>query len=182
MTLEYKIDEEDFLDHLLFTDFQSDRVRKKIRGDRLWAALAFGVAAVLCYFFNILLAVYFGVNAIVYGLFYPKYFRWQKKRLYKSVIRENYPNCFGNMEYLEIRNEAIFSRNKIGESIINMSAVEKVDETERHFFVKIISKDSLIIPKYKIPNADEVRTKFESLGVSVNKGTNSKQYSIHNER
>ena len=165
MKLEYKIDEEDLLAHLLFTDSQSKRVRNRIRRSRLLMALVFGILAILCYFINILLAVYFGINAIVFGLFYPKYFRWQKKRLYKSIIRESYPNSFGKAEYLEISDRDIFIKNEIGESRIHLSAVDSVCETEEHFFVEISSGSSLIIPKDKIADADEVRTIFESLGL-----------------
>jgi len=91
------------------------------------------------------------------------------KNIIKPIFEKNYASRFDELEYLEINNETIFSKDKVGESIINISEIEKIDETERHFFVKISGGVSLIIPKYKIENPNDVHTQFELLGFSVKK-------------
>ena len=175
MKLEYKIDEQDFLDFQLFTASQSDRIRRKMLNGWIFLTLGFGLVAV--YFFlkyNILFTIHFGLSSIVCGLFYPKCFRCRYKKHYKNHIRENYANRFDESEYIEINNETIFCKDKSGEGSINISQIEKVDETVKHFFVKIKTGMSLIIPKLKIQNPDDVRVKFELLGFPVNKITTGK--------
>jgi len=172
MKLEFKIDEQDFLDFHLFTASQSDRIKRKMRNGRLFLTLCFGIALILFYFsFHIVMTIYCGIIAIIticWALFYPQYFRWRYKKHYKNHIRDNYSNRFGETEYLEIRDDVIFTKDKVGEGTINISEIEKVDETEKYFFVKITSGVSLIIPKYKIANSNNVRKKFESLGFAIN--------------
>lgn len=63
----------------------------------------------------------------------------------------------------------IVSKSKTGESTLNVSEIEKIDETEKHFFVKIKGGFAYIIPKHTIQNPDEVRAQFETLGFTVNK-------------
>jgi len=175
MKLEFQIDEQDFLDFQLFTASQSDRIKRKMWNGWIFLTLGCGIAAGYFYFKDsIALAIYFGLAAIACELFYPKYFRWKYKKHYKNYIRENYSNRFNKQEYIEINNETIFAKDKVGESAINISEIERIDETEKHFFVKITTGVSLIIPKYKIQNPNEVRAKFESLGFFINKVVNKK--------
>jgi hypothetical protein len=168
MTLEFELNEQDFLDFQLFTASQSKKIaKKKMRGLILWTPL-FAVLSVFYYFdYNDFMAISFGVLAIVYALFYSKLFVWQYKRYYKTYVKENFSHRFGEKAYFEINNQTI--KDKTGDETINVSEIEKVDETEKHFFVEIKSGVSLIIPKDRIQNSDEVRAKFETLGFNVNK-------------
>ena len=170
MTLEFELNEHDFLDFQLFTASQSKRInRKKVNGWIFVTLFFIGLSVFLYFDYDGFFAIYFGVTAIVCGLFYPKYFVWRYKKHYKTYIKENYSYRFGEKAYIEINNQTIFAKDKIGEGTINISEIEKIDETEKHFFVKMKSGVSLIIPKYKIQTSDEVRGKFEALGFSVNK-------------
>ena len=170
MTLEFELNEQDFLDFQLFTASQSQKIsRKKKRGLILWTPL-FIVLSVFYYFdYNNFMAMLFGVLAIVYGLFYSKLFVWQYKRYYKTYVKENFSYRFGEKAYVEINNQTIYVKDKTGETTINVSEIEKIDETEKHFFVKIKSGVSLIIPKNRIQTSDEVRANLETLGFNVNK-------------
>ncbi|MDR2009904.1 MAG: YcxB family protein [Bacteroidales bacterium] len=175
MIIEFKTSEQDFLDFQLFTASQSDRIKRKMINGWIFLTLILGIISACFYFkYNIIMAVYFGIAAIVSGLFYPMYFRWRYKKHYKTYIKENYSNRFEKTEYIEIKDEAIFMKDSTGEATLNISEIDKVDETEKHFFIKIKAGTYLIIPKYKIQNPDEVRDKFESLGFTVNKITNIK--------
>ena len=90
MTLEIKINEQDFLDFQLFTASKSDRINKKKRNG--WILLTLGSTVVALFFYlnqNIAMTIYFGLVAIACGLFYPRYFKWRYKKHYKTYIREN---------------------------------------------------------------------------------------------
>jgi hypothetical protein len=172
MTLEYKINEQDFLDFQLFTASKSDRINKKKRNG--WILLTLGSIVIAFYFFlseNIAMTIYFGLVAIVCGLFYPKYFKWRYKKHYKTYIQENYSKRFGQIEYLEINSDYIFSKDKTGEGKINLSEIERVDETDNHFFLKISTGMSLLIPKSELGNIDKLREKFKEIGLIINDET-----------
>jgi hypothetical protein len=173
MTLEYKIDEQDFLDFQLFTASKSDRINKKKRNG--WILLTIGSIVVALYFYlneNVAMTIYFGLVAIACGLFYPKYFKWKYKKHYKTYIKENYSKRYGQIEALEINNDYIFSKDKTGEGKINISEIERVDETDNHFFLKISTGLSLIIPKKELENVDELRENFKEIRLTVNNETN----------
>lgn len=173
MILEYKIEEQDFLDFQLFTASKSDRINKKKRNG--WILLTMGSVVMALYFYlneNVAMTIYFGLVAIACGLFYPKYFRWRYKNHYKTYIQENYSKRFGQVETLEINNDWIFSKDKTGEGKINISEIERVDETNNHFFLKISTGLSMLIPKKQLENVDELRENFEEIGLTVNNETN----------
>lgn len=175
MRIEYKIHEQDFLEFQLFAASKSDRINKKKRDS--WILLTLGSIVAAFYFYlnqNNPMAIYFGLVAIACGLFYPKYFRWRYKKHFQTYIRENYSKRFGESEIIEITTDSIFSKDKTGETKINLSEIEKVDETNNHFFLKISTGHSLIIPKNELSETDALRKKFKDLGLPVNNETNWK--------
>ncbi len=87
---------------------------------------------------------------------------------------ENYSKRFGQLEHLEINSDHIFARDKTGEGKINISEIENVSETQSHFFIKITTGVSLIIPKTKIKNSEEIKTQFENLKIPIIDETNWK--------
>jgi chaperonin cofactor prefoldin len=95
---------------------------------------------------------------------------WLIKRSCKKHNKRNYSYRFDEKVYIEINNQIAHTRNKTGESIFYISAIEEIDETDKHFFVKIKSGEALIIPKHKI-QTDELRSEFETLGLKVNEVT-----------
>ncbi len=115
------------------------------------------------------MTIYFAFAAIACGIFYPKYFKWRYKKYHKIYIEENYSKRFGQEEIIEINSDSIFSKNKTGEAKINISEVEKIDETENHFFLKISSGLSLLIPKRELTSVDVFREKLNNIGLIVNK-------------
>ncbi|MBK8807419.1 MAG: YcxB family protein [Bacteroidales bacterium] len=173
MKLEYKIIEQDFLDFQLFTASKSDRIKKKKTNS--WILLTAGSIMVAFYFYfkeNTIMTIYFGLVAVACGLYFPKYFKWRYKKYFKIYIKENYSNRFGHVETIEINNDSIFSKDKTGEGKINLSEIEKIDETDNHFFLKISTGLSLIIPKRELEKTDELKSKFKDLGLTLNNETN----------
>ncbi len=175
MKLEYKIEENDFLDFQLFTASKSERINKKKKNG--WLSLTIGAIIVGVYFYlnqNILMAIYFGLVSLACGLFYPKYFKWRYKKHYKAYITENYSKRFGLTEIIEINDDFILSKDKTGEGKIKLAEIEKIDETGNHFFLKVSTGMSLIIPKDRISSPNILRVEFEKLGLKINNERNWK--------
>lgn len=173
MLLEYKIEEQDFLDFQLFTASKSKRINKKKRNS--WILLTIILLTFAFYFYlnqNYVLAVYFGIIAIACALFYPKYFKWRYKNHYKSYIRENYSKRFGETVIIDIKDGFIYSKDNTGEGKINLTSIERVDETDKHFFLKMNTGISLIIPKNNIQKPGELKIKFQESGLPVHDNKN----------
>jgi len=169
MKFEYKINEQDYLGFQLFTASKSPRITKRKRNGQVLFTLAMILFAVLFYLNgNTPMTIYFVFAAIICGLFYPKYFKWMYKRHYQKYIRENFSKMFGQTEILEIRASYILTKDISGEGRINLTGIEKVDETNNHFFIKIITGISIIIPKRDIKNPNEFRSAIQNLGVIFN--------------
>ena len=168
MEIEYKIEENDFLDFQLFTASKSKRIMKKKKKGWILLTIAFLVLGIYFYFQNnIAMTIYFGVIAIICGLFYPKYFNWRYKKHYKNYIKENYKKRFGEIENLKITKEYIYSKDKTGEGKIILKEIEEVNETKDHFLLKISTGMSLIIPKREMDNPDIIKNKFNEIGLKI---------------
>ena len=175
MILEYKLKEQDFLEFQLFTASKSERINKKKR--KGWIMLTLSSIVVACFFFlneNMTMTIYFGVVAIATVLFYPTYFKWRYKKHYKGYIRENYSKRFGELQTLEINEHSLISKDKISEGKINLKEIEQIDETANHFFLKISTGMTLLIPKEEISGLDRLRGQFKELGFTINDEVNWK--------
>ncbi|MCD4792252.1 MAG: YcxB family protein [Bacteroidales bacterium] len=169
MKIEFKIQENDFLEFQLFTSSKSKRIQKKKRNAWLILTIASVIFALYFFCLEILsITIYFVVTSVLIGIFYPKYFNWRYKRHYKNHIKENYKNRFGETEDVEFGSEYIYTKSKIGEGKVFLKEIEKINETSNHFFLKISTGMSLIIPKREINDITELREKFQTLGFTIN--------------
>ena len=168
MKISYKLQEQDYFMHLLYTASTSENIQKKKRKGHLFLVIGFVIAA--CYFYlqeNNMFAIYFGVVAIVFALFYPIYFKLRYKKYYKKYVQENYSKHFNVTETIEISSDSIHIQNKIGEGKVNLSEIEKVNEIQEYFFVELSTGNSLVIPKKELTEIDELRMKFKEVGLKV---------------
>ena len=121
MTINYKLDKEDFLTYQCFTASKSSRIQKKRKRDLM--ILVIGSILFAGYFYyqqNIAMTIYFIVTAVVFALFYNRYFKWRYKKHYTNFIDENYQNRIGIESEMEILDDEIFVRDKTGEGKVRI--------------------------------------------------------------
>lgn len=168
MIINYKIQENDYLDFQLFTASKSDVLKKTKKFSWLFLIM---IPTVICiYFFkqeNITMSIYFIILAMLFGIFYPKYFNWRHKKNYTNYINKNYQERFNIIETLELTSEYILSKNKLGEGKIKIDEFDTVNETANHLFLKISTGLSLIIPKREIDDIDSLKNKLKSIGLEI---------------
>jgi len=175
MKLNYKIDEIDFLTFQLYTCSKSERIQKKKKKNHILLSAGFFLAAIWFYIIDLqLTAICSFIYAVFTALFYPRFFNKKHKKHYQSYIREHYAQRFGTTEELEFNNKTIASKDKVGEGYINLDHVELINEIESHYFIKISTGQSIIIPKKQISNNQEFKTHLKSLGLKINNDTNWK--------
>jgi len=157
MKLQYSLEKNDYVTFQLFTASKSNRIIKKRRNNKILPPLIYIALAVVSYYLeDIGLSVAFIIIGLLWFLFYPAYERKKYLRHYEKNIEENYKNRFGKLETLEFNEDYILSKDYSGEGKIILSEVEELNEIKEYFFLKFNSGVSLIIPKYKIDNLEQV--------------------------
>lgn len=170
MEFTYKLDANDFLQYQLFTASKSDKIAKKRLYGWLIFTLAASIFAIYCYFNNSTsLAIYFGVIASVWGVFYPKYFNWKYVKHYTDFINKHYSNRFGKITTVSFSKGYIIATDESGEGKIKTSEIVNVNETGTHFFITFLSGTSLIMPKRDLQNTEELRNKIMKIGLTISK-------------
>lgn len=168
MTIEYSLSEEDYLNYHVFAASKSEKTKKRKRKDWILVTLSFLLLALVFYNHEEMsLAFYFGLLSLASGLFYPRFFKWRYKKHYLSHIRDNYSKYLGRVLELEIQEDRISIMDDSTESTLKLSEFEKVDETARHFFLKISNATAIIIPKRELTNIDALRQKLKAVGLKI---------------
>lgn len=168
MTYEYDLDEQDFVDYQLFIVSKSERMLKKKRNSRL--LLTAGSFSIAAYFYAVGtsgMMYYFLLIGVLTALFYPKYYKWRYKNHYRNFIRTNYAARFNKPATLELTQSQVIARDDSGEGKVHLTEVEQVNETQNHFFLQLKSNDSLIIPKKKLDDFQNLKAEFKSRNLKI---------------
>ncbi len=168
MKINYKIEAADFLAFQLFTASTDDIIQKRKRKSRFFYSILFGMASVFCILNDTLfVGIYFGILAITMALFYPHFFRWRYKKQYANFIERNYSKRFGEPAELEITKDFIYSKDKVADGKVKLSEIESIHETALHFFIKMCSGMSFILPKRELESIDLFKETIQQLGLKI---------------
>ncbi len=169
MKLEYTIQEEDYLAFQLYAASQSPRITKKMVNGRI--VITAGLALLGLIMISVSADKTFGllylILAVIAGVYYPRYIKWRYKKHYLSHIRESYKQRIGLTVRLEFEGDTITARDKTGESKLQVSEVEVVQETPKHFFMRFTTGVSVIIPKLDEEEVEALKAVFNQAGIEV---------------
>lgn len=168
MKFEYEIQEQDYLNFQLYTATKSARFEKKKQNGRYFITICSLILA--CYFIYSKdwgMAAYFGLTTVVFFLFYPWYFKWRQKVHYTKYIRRNYRNLFGRSETMEVKGNTLHLVNSTGEGTIKATELDRLIETNTHFFIEMKTGASLIIPIHKMEDAETLRKQINGMKIKV---------------
>lgn len=158
MTLHYTIDENDFLTHQLYIASKSERIRKIRKRGKMTVSIAYALMALLFYIQEkTLLMIIFLIMALCWFIINPFFERKKYVRHYKKFIAECYKTRIGRMATLTINNEGFVTKDDGGESKIIATETEEIVEIPSLFLIRLKTGQSLLIPKNKISNVDEVK-------------------------
>ena len=165
MTLEYNIDEQDFLAGQLFIASKSDRIKKKRQKNKMITVLAFGVLGILMLTGG---KIVVGSTAVLFALLsffiYPIWERRQYVRHYEAFIKENYKDRIGKVVLLEINGDYIYAKESGGETKVLTSEIQGINEIPALIIVRINGGYSFVLPKGKLyNNIDLVRDYLKEL-------------------
>jgi len=166
MKLEYELNNSDFLEYQLYTSSKSELHKKKRFRSRIIVPiiyLLFGLFLVYKNQDKDIGIVFLGI-AILWFVFYPMYSKWRYKNHFQKHIEENYKNRINKPVEIEIVENYVNAKDFTSESKINGTELKKLIETKKHFFIKLATDVSLIIPKRSVENKTEFKRLVTELG------------------
>ncbi|QWX84844.1 YcxB family protein [Cellulophaga sp. HaHaR_3_176] len=82
-------------------------------------------------------------------------------------MKNSYADRVGEKETMEFTSEHIITKENDGERKTKISEIEKINETQNNFFIKLTNGTSFIISKKGIDNWELIKTKWEELKIPL---------------
>ena len=177
MTLTVTLKEDDYLTYQLYNASKNKRTKNNRIKSWLIISGTFFLLSLLFINGDKFYCYYFLGAGLVCLAFYPFYQRTKYRKHYQKFVLENNRSNFGRETEITFTPEYIFSKNITAESKVNTGEVVKIDEIGTHYFIKVKSEQSLIIPK-SIHNDDlfvpQITAIFNSPDITISKELNWK--------
>ncbi|WP_185146634.1 YcxB family protein [Chryseobacterium sp.] len=168
MTLQFSLDETDYLNYQLFTASKSRNIIKKRQRNRFLLPVFFIVLGLFPRFdLTERFAQIYILIALLWLLLYPL---WEKKMYinhFKKHITEHHKNNFGRTSTLEFEERAIIAKDENSESKISFNEFEQIDEVPSAIYIKLKSGQSIILPKKSANNIDEIKVFLRNLSNDI---------------
>ncbi len=166
MNISYQLSNSDFLEYQLYTSSKSELHKKRRFRSRIIIPiiyLLFGLYLANKNDDNGIAIVLAGI-AILWFTFYPIYSKWRYKRHFQKHVEENYKNRINKPVEICFDENSVNVKDFTSESKINGTELKEIVETKKHFFIKLTTDLSLIVPKYSIENQTEFKKHVTELG------------------
>ncbi|MBL7560710.1 YcxB family protein [Olleya sp. YSTF-M6] len=92
------------------------------------------------------------------------YSKWRYKRHFQKHVEENYKNRINKPVEIDFDENSVNAKDFTSESKINGTELKELIETKDHFFIKLTTDLSLIVPKHSIENQTEFKKRVTELG------------------
>ena len=147
-------------DHIAFQLFDSSTNALKIKNRRKsWIfIILFGVITMLAgYTLDHNFLMYYGVVFTVLGVVFGNvYLKWRYKRHYVSHVKNYRKDVSDEVLEVEIVGDLIKTSDQSGDITVKISEIKVAEETANHYFLRISTGYTLIIPKTDIDLNAEV--------------------------
>lgn len=173
MKINYQLTNSDFLEYQLYESSKSDLHKKERFRSRIMIPIVNGVSGVLLATQSEIFGignefVVFGIALVIIGIlwfaFHPLYSRWRIKNHFKKHVEENCKNQINKAVQIEFDENFMTTKVLKSESKINVGELKELIETKDHFFIKLSTDVSLIVPKHTIENQMEFKERITVLG------------------
>ena len=164
MTIEYTVEEKDYLTHQLFVASKSERIRKKRRNYRSIVPLMY-VAFMLysVYEGEYLATILFLIMAVVWFLLYPYWDRWRYRTHYRAFVKEHHKDGYDETVTLTLNDDHIAAKSEGSEGTVQWTEAQEICEIPTTIFIRFNGGQSLILPKDKLPDLDLVTQRLKEL-------------------
>jgi hypothetical protein len=164
MTIEYFIDENDFLTYHMYAASKSERIQKKRYRNKILVPVVYVLLGLFSYYRSKNIeAIVFIMVAILWFFLYPL---WEKRRYvkhYKDYFNENTKEGGDSRASMELDNDFIITKEQGIESKVATTEIVEIIEINTSLFIKLTTGQSFILPKNKIKNIDVLVLKLKEL-------------------
>lgn len=167
MKFTYQLTNSDFLAYQLFLSSKSELHKKRRLRSRIIIPIIYLVFGLFLAKSNndIGIAVVLGGVAVLWFSMYPKYSKWRYKRHFEKHIEANNKKQVNKDIEIEFDKNSIKTKDSVSQGEIKGEEIKEIIETQHHFFVKLSTDQSLVVPKYKMENQAEFKKQMIDLGV-----------------
>lgn len=167
MKLHFQLTDSDYLEFQLYTASRSEFHKRRRRKLRLIIPVFYILFALYLYFVNqyVTIALIFLVIGFLWFFIYPLYSRWLYKNHFKKYVKTHYQNRVGKPIDIEFSQKFILAKDFTSESTIDVAKLNELVETKDHFFIKLATATSLIIPKREVNSQSEFKNIITGYGV-----------------
>lgn len=168
MNIKYKLNFSDFLEYQLYVSSKSELHKKNRNKSRIVVPIIYMILGILTmYIEKIELAMIFFAFAILWYLFYPLYSKRRYRKHFEKHIKENYKNRIGKEAVLCFdKNTDVIETSDFGvQTKIKDSEFDKLIELKSHYFLRLKSELSLIIPKRAVSDQEQFKKMFSDIDI-----------------
>ena len=166
MKINYQLTNSDFLEYQLYTSSKSELQKKKRSRSRIIIPIIYLLLGF--YFANknggYVIGIVFAGFGILWFLLFPMYAKWKYKKHFQKHVEENYKNRINKPVEINFDENSLNAKDFTSESRINGTELKELIETKEHFFIKLTTDLSLIIPKHSIENQTELKKRVTEFG------------------
>ena len=170
MVIKYSLEENDYILHQLYHSSKSSVAIKQRRNSYIFVSSIGVFFGLLSYFKdnNIQATIVFIGFTIVCVLGYPILEKVRYKSHFKKHVKENYKNTFGKPVEIEFSEGFIRTTESESESKISTNEISEINEIEKIIMIKLGSGQTLIIPKDKIIEIENLISRLKELASDLN--------------
>lgn len=167
MNINYQLTNSDFLEYQLYASSKSETHKKSRNFSKILLPVLFLLFGFLLYkkeeddIGTLLIS---GVTATLWFIFYPIYSKWLYKKKFKKHVEKNYRNQINKPVEIDFNENSVNVKDFMSETKINGTELKELIETKSHFFIKLTTDVSLIVPKHSIENQTEFKNRVTELG------------------
>lgn len=154
MNIKYQLSASDFLAYQLYASSKSKLHQKRRFRSRLIIPIFYVILGLFLALANdrpVVGGIFTGLG-VIWFIFYPMYSQWRYKRHFQKHVNENYKNRIHQPVEFELNENSVYVKDMVSESTINGNELKSLIETPGHFFIKLSSGLSLIVPKHTVEN------------------------------
>lgn len=164
MEFHFTIQEDDFLTYQLFKASTEGPAKRRRFIMHISLSLASFLVAYLLYDpADKILAIYFAALGLLIAIFYPWYSKRRLKSHFRSHIRRNYSERFGQKVSIDFREDHILSKDEGSENRVENSEVRGITELPGHYLVALSGGHAFILSKHTADKPEQLREVLRDL-------------------
>ena len=138
MTIQFSIDQQDYLTFQLFTASRSVNInRKRFRNKALIPLVYFAFGLWFSLQGQIIPVVVFFLVGVLWYLFYPKWDKGNFERRYNNFIAKNYKDSFNKKAEMIFQSDNFVVNDFVNKLKFNYKEIEEITEIGSMFLIKL---------------------------------------------